>query len=135
MAKEIKVFIVEDDSLMSDMYKNIFELSGYEVEMASDGIEALEKLEKMDPLPVVMMLDIMMPKLNGLEVLEKMKNNEKFKKIPVVICLTNLAGKEDAEKALALGAVKYLVKSEYNPKEVVAKAKEAIDEYLEKNSS
>ena len=74
----------------------------------------------------------MMPKMNGLEVLEKMKADEKTKKIPVVV-LTNLAGQQDAETAIAKGAVKYIVKSEYEPKEVVKMVKEILAGYSRDN--
>ena len=66
-----------------------------------------------------------LPKKNGFDVLRDIKNNPKLKTIPVVM-LTNLAGQADAEKALSLGAVLYLVKSQYNPKEIIDKIKEIL---------
>ena len=119
------IFMAEDDPLMSRMYEKAFRMSGYELEMALDGEEALSKLEKMEHPPTVILLDVMMPKVNGFDVLRKVKENEKLKKIPVIM-LTNLAGENDAEKALGLGAVLYLVKSQYDPKEIVNKVKEII---------
>jgi len=120
-----KIFIVEDDPLMSRMYEKAFRLNGYDVELAFDGEEGLKKLKDMDDKPTVMLLDIMMPKMSGFDVLKELKEEKDLKKIPV-IALTNLAGKEDAEKALKLGAKLYLVKSQYDPKEVVEKVKELI---------
>jgi CheY-like chemotaxis protein len=70
----------------------------------------------------------MMPKLNGLELLEKLKADPATKKIPVIM-LTNLAGQADAEKAMTLGAVKYIVKSEYEPKQIVNMVKEILSGY------
>jgi len=70
----------------------------------------------------------MMPKMNGLEVLGKMKADPEIKKIPVVV-LTNLAGQQDAEKALSMGAVRYIVKSEYEPKQVADIVKEILAGY------
>ncbi|MCX6788246.1 MAG: response regulator [Candidatus Kaiserbacteria bacterium] len=117
--------MAEDDPLMSRMYERAFRLAGDELMMAHDGEEAITLLQKADPKPVVILLDIMMPKLNGFDVLRKIKEDEKLKSIPVIM-LTNLAGDSDAEKALSLGAVLYLVKSQYSPKEIVAKVTEII---------
>lgn len=121
MAKVL--LIVEDDPLMSRMYQKIFTFEKYEVEVAHDGEEGLEKARKKSP--TVILLDIMMPKMNGLEVLEQLKKDPDTKKIPVII-LTNLAGEKDAEKAMMMGAVKYIVKSEHEPKEVVKMVKEIV---------
>ena len=121
-----KIFIAEDDLAIRRMYEFGFKLFGYEVESASDGEKALETIEAMEPLPVAILLDIMMPKLSGFEVLQQLKANDKFKNIPVVV-LTNLSGRDDIEKALELGAELCLVKSQYDPKEVVEKVKEVID--------
>lgn len=128
-----KIFLVEDDPLMVRMYEKAFKLSGYDVEMAFDGEEALAKLETMEPKPTLILLDIMMPKLNGLDVLRSLEKNPDLKSIPVIM-LTNLAGEKDAEKSLELGAVLYLVKSQYEPKQVVEKVKEVISGYSRKEN-
>jgi len=111
-----KILIVEDDPLMTRLYQKVFKFEKYEVEVASNGMTGLEKVETFKP--TLILLDIMMPKMNGLQVLAKLKANPETKKIPVVV-LTNLAGTQDAETAMAKGAVKYIVKSEHEPKEVV----------------
>lgn len=121
-----KILIIEDDPLMSRMYQKIFTFEGYEVEMARDGEEGIEKVRA--GKPTLILLDIMMPKMNGLQVLEKLKADPDTKAIPVVM-LTNLAGQQDAETALAKGAVKYIVKSEYEPKQVTNMVKEIIAGY------
>lgn len=121
MAKVL--LIVEDDPLMSRMYQKIFTFEKYEVDSAGDGQEGLEKARLTKP--TVILLDIMMPKLNGLQVLEKLKADPETKNIPVIM-LTNLAGEKDAETALMKGAVKYIIKSEHEPKEVVNMVKEII---------
>lgn len=123
-----KLFIAEDDPLMSRMYERAFRLGGHELTIAHDGEEALALLQKSTEQPTVILLDIMMPKMNGFDVLRKIKEDEKFKRIPVIL-LTNLAGDQDAEKGLELGAVLYLVKSQYNPKQVVEKVEEIIKAY------
>lgn len=121
-----KVLIVEDDPLMSRMYQKIFAFEGYEVEFAVDGEEGLEKAKTVSP--TIILLDVMMPKLNGIQVLEKLKIDPATKGIPVVM-LTNLAGQQDAETALSKGAVKYIIKSEYEPKQVADMVKEIIAGY------
>ncbi len=120
-----KLFIAEDDPLMIRMYERAFRLGGHDLTMAGDGEEALAVLGKMDPKPILILLDVMMPKMSGFDVLRKIKEDENLKKIPVIL-LTNLAGQEDAEKGLSLGAVLYLVKSEYSPKQVMEKVEEII---------
>ena len=117
------LLIVEDDPLMSRMYQKIFSFEKYEVATASNGEEGLEKVRTLKP--TVVLLDVMMPKMNGLQVLEKIKTDPDIKHIPVVM-LTNLAGEKDAETALMKGAVKYIVKSEHDPKQIVGMVKEII---------
>jgi len=121
-----KILIVEDDPLMRRLYQKIFTFEKYEVESAEDGEEGLDKARKSKP--TLILLDIMMPKMNGLQVLEKLKADPDLKKIPVVM-LTNLAGQKDAETALAKGAVKYIVKSEYEPKQVADMIKGVLAGY------
>lgn len=118
-----KILIIEDDPLMSRLYQKIFKFEGYDVDVAADGAEGLEKI-RLNP-PTLILLDVMMPKLNGLQVLSKLKSDPATKSIPVVI-LTNLAGEKDAENALTQGAVKYIVKSEYEPKQVTNMVKEIL---------
>jgi len=121
-----KILIVEDDPLISRLYEKIFTFEKYEVSLAPDGQEGLDKarLEK----PTLILLDVMMPKMNGLQVLERLKADPETKKIPVVI-LTNLAGEKDAETALTKGAVKYIVKSEHDPKQITDMVKEILSGY------
>ena len=120
------LLIIEDDPLMSRMYQKIFTFEKYQVEIASDGEEGVAKAQTVKP--TVILLDIMMPKMNGLQVLEKLKADPATKSIPVII-LTNLAGQQDAEAALAKGAVKYIIKSEHEPKEVADMVKQIIAGY------
>lgn len=110
-----KILIIEDDPLMLRMYQKIFTFQKYDVEVAADGEEGLAKVA--ETKPTIILLDVMMPKLNGLQVLERLKSDPETKKIPVIM-LTNLAGQQDAETALSKGAVKYIVKSEHEPKEI-----------------
>lgn len=121
-----KILIVEDDPLMSRMYQKIFSFEGYQLDIAGDGEEGLEKIRTQKPN--LILLDVMMPKMNGFQVLEKIKADPETKKIPVIM-LTNLAGQADAEKAITMGAVKYIVKSEYEPKQVTNMVKEILKGY------
>ena len=118
------VFIVDDDPAMRDLYTRTFKLSGYDVETAVNGQEALDKLSALEQKPDIILMDIMMPKLSGFEVLENIKKNDSLAKIPV-IALTNLASlnsaQSDLKKIRALGAVDVVVKSDIDPKELVKK--------------
>ena len=110
-----KILIIEDDALLSRMYQTIFASNAYEVELATDGQEGLDKARAVSP--TLILLDIMMPKLNGMEVLKQLKADPAVTNIPVVV-LTNLAGNSDVQTALELGAVRYIIKSEHKPKQV-----------------
>ncbi len=113
-----KLFLAEDDPLMSRMYERALRLGGHEVELAHDGEAALTQLKAATPKPDLIVLDIMMPKMSGFDVLKNIKEDQALKNIPVVL-LTNLAGKDDAQKGTDMGAALYMVKSDYNPKQVV----------------
>ena len=121
-----RILIIEDDALIARMYEAAFKFEKYEVDIAHNGKDGLEKLKK--NRPSLILLDIMMPKMNGIDVLREMKADPRYKGIPVVM-LTNLSGSKDIEEALSLGAVKYIVKSKYKPKEVVAQIKEILAGY------
>jgi len=110
-----KIVIIEDDALISRMYQKIFLSKGHQVEVAVNGEEGMEKITTLKPN--LILLDIMMPKVNGLELLKKIKSTPDIARVPVVV-LSNLSGTTDIETALAEGAVKYIVKSDYKPKEV-----------------
>lgn len=118
-----KILIVEDDVLLSKMYTSIFSSGDYQVDSAVDGQDGLEKART--NRPDLILLDIMMPKLNGMEVLSKIKSDPDLEQIPVVI-LTNLAGDNDVQTALGMGAVRYIIKSEVKPKEVEAIVSEIL---------
>lgn len=116
MRHHTKILIVEDDELIRRMYQQIFAFRGYKVDIAADGREGLSKAT--DGGYALILLDIMMPKLNGIAMLHALKESPKGRATPVVI-LTNLMGTADAEAALAAGAIKFICKSDYSPKDVV----------------
>ncbi len=111
-----KILLIEDDLLMVRLYQKVFTFEKYEIETAMSGQEGLDKARSSKP--ALILLDIMMPKMSGLEVLDKLKADPETKGIPVVT-LTNLAAQKDAQAALAKGAVKHIIKSEHEPKEIV----------------
>jgi len=121
-----KILIVEDDPLISRMYQTVFKFEGFDVDMARNGEEGIEKLKK--DKPSLVLLDIMMPKMSGIDVLREVKDDPMTKNIPVVV-LTNLSGMRDAETALSMGAVKFIVKSKNKPKQIVAQIKEVLAGY------
>lgn len=122
-----KILIVDDDPLLVRMYQKKLENDGYTVDSADDGIKALEKVTEF--APNLILLDIMMPKMNGLEVLTQLKDNKVTEGIPIIL-LTNVGSSDgDVERGLELGAVAYLVKASNRPKEVVEKVKEILAGY------
>lgn len=122
-----KILLIEDDPLMMRLYKKVFERNGFEVEIAERGPEGLAKAESSKP--DLILLDIMMPEMDGFEVLKRLKENPSTHDVKV-IALTNLAGEEDAKKAIELGAVRYIIKSEHDPEEVVKSSKEVLGKDL-----
>ena len=125
MSDTKQVLLVEDEPFLSGMYQTKLKLEGFNVDTAADGEEALEKMKgtKYD----IILLDIMMPKLNGFDVLKEMRADKKgpLGSIPVIM-LTNLGQKSDVEQAMALGANDYIVKAHFTPGEVVQKIKDLI---------
>jgi len=116
------IMIIEDDSFVMDIYQTKLALEGYNIISAINGMEAIKKIEDPECNPDLILLDIVMPYVNGLEVLKKLKENDKFKKIPTIL-LTNLSQKEDIDQGVELGADDYLIKSHFTPSEVLKKIK------------
>lgn len=119
-----KVLIVDDDAFLLDMYALKFKESGFLVEVARNGEEAIAKAK--DAGPDVILLDIVMPKMDGFDVLRTIKKDNLAPNSAVVI-LTNLGQKEDVERGSKLGADDYIVKAHFTPSEVVAKVKSVLE--------
>lgn len=119
-----KALIVEDDVFVISIYETKLEHEGFEVEVAGNGLEALKKLENFKP--DLILLDILMPYLDGLGTLKEMKKNQDWKNIPVIM-LTNLSEKDKVEEALSLGADDYLIKSHFTPSEVIVKIRAVME--------
>jgi len=118
-----RILLVDDNPTLLDMYKERLEAGGYEVVTASNGQEALSKA--VEYLPQCMLLDIMMPKINGFDVLENIRSNNETKNIPVIM-LSALVQDSNKEKGIKEGADDYIVKSETIPGEVITKIENVI---------
>ena len=124
MPKEkTKILLVEDDSFLLGMYATKFELEGFQVIVAEDGEKAVRMALK--ELPDVVLLDIILPKLNGFDVLKQLKAEATTAKIPVIL-LTNLSQRDEIERGLKMGAEDYLIKAHFMPSEVVEKIKKIL---------
>jgi len=112
-----KVMLVEDDPLIIRLYDKTLKLAGYEVESADNGLSALEQLPHY--MPQIILLDIMMPTMNGVEFLNNMKKDASVASIPVIV-LTNVADSDVTMSAVDAGAALVLIKSQTEPDDVVA---------------
>jgi CheY-like chemotaxis protein len=118
-----KILIVDDDQFYQKIYKRKFELAGFEADVAGDGEEGLAKMRAFKPDLVFM--DLIMPKVDGFEAIERAKADPVIKDIPI-IALTNLSSADDAKLVLEKGALEIVVKSNVNPDEVVQKSKSIL---------
>jgi CheY-like chemotaxis protein len=123
MAK--KILLVEDEDIMIDLLQRKLKKEGYEVFVARDGEEGLKKMREMDPKPDLILLDIIMPKMGGFEVMEEMVKDESLKNIPVIV-ISNSGQPVELDRAKKLGAKDWLIKTEFDPKEVLEKVKKQI---------
>jgi len=112
------ILLIEDDSLVAGMYQTKLSLMGYTVRVAADGEEGWTMLTS-NP-PDVLLLDIVLPKRDGFEILSAIRKDPKLKHLPVLL-LTNLGQKPDVQKGLDLGANDYIIKAHFTPAEVVEK--------------
>ena len=115
MAKK-KIHLIEDDPLLSRMYERLFAIHGYDFLVDLDSQVGLERVKT--EKPDLVLLDIMMPNLNGLEVLKLLKSDDATKAIPVVL-ITNVEDVDTQKQAKELGADGYLIKSRFDPDETV----------------
>lgn len=111
-----KILLVEDDPLIYRMYQKLFTLEGYETEIAENGQEGLDKIDSFKP--DIILLDIMMPTMNGVEMLTHLKENPATANIPTVV-LTNVSDIRVANEVFAKGANLSIVKSEADPDQII----------------
>lgn len=117
------VLIIEDDVFLAEIYQKKFEMEGFRVSVAINGEKGLADIVKKKP--DIVLLDILLPKLDGFAVLEAAKANNAIKDIPIIL-LTNLGQKDDVQRGLSEGAVDYLIKTHFKPSEVVDKVKKVL---------
>jgi DNA-binding response OmpR family regulator len=120
---KIHVLIVEDDSFLANIYKTKFDMEGFKVSVSENGEAGWNDVKKKKP--DIVLLDILLPKMDGFAVLEKLKTDADVKNIPIIL-LTNLGQKDDVQKGLDMGASDYLIKAHFKPSEVVEKVRSVL---------
>ena len=121
--QKAKILIVEDDKFLRELLVHKLETEGFKVLTAIEGKEALKKIK--EELPQLILLDLVLPGIDGFEVLRQIKENPQTNKISVII-LSNLGQKEEVEKGIQLGADDYLIKAHFTPEEIIKKVKEIL---------
>ena len=119
------VLIIEDDVFLTNIYATKFGKSGYNVVLAENGEVGIKRLDEVRP--DIILLDILMPKMNGFDFLEALKIKPSNNSTPVIL-LTNLSQKDDVKRGLALGATDFLIKAHFMPSEVVAKVESVLSD-------
>jgi DNA-binding response OmpR family regulator len=121
--KQAKIILIEDDITLREMYRAKLMQSNYQVFEAEDAEQGMQLI--LDEQPDLILLDLILPKGNGFELLERIKSNLKTKKIPIIV-LTSLGQSSDRQEVLDLGAADYLVKPETTLPEIISKIKEHL---------
>ncbi len=124
MSGNTKIAIVEDDSVIRQMYRIKFENEGFEVQVADNGRDGVALVAHMKP--DVILLDLHMPEMNGAEALAEIRKTSSGKSIPVII-LTNVGEEESPKSLRSLGIHSYIVKADFTPRQVVARVKTALE--------
>ncbi len=126
MANNLKksILVVEDDKFLRELLIRKLEDEGFEVSMAVDGKEALRKIE--EGLPQLILLDLVLPGIDGFDILEQIKKDPRTGKIPVII-LSNLGQREEVERGLELGAADYLIKAHFTPNDIIKRVKKLLE--------
>lgn len=122
MAK--KILIIEDDKFLRELIVQKIIKEGYDIDEAIDGEDGIKKVKELKP--DLVLLDLILPGIDGFEVLARMKEDVSVSQIPVII-LSNLGQKDDVEKGLKLGAVDYLIKAHFTPGEIINKIKAVLE--------
>ena len=118
-----KILLIEDEEIMIDLLQKKFIEENYEIHVARDGEEGLEKMKQI--MPDLILLDIIMPKKGGFEVLEEKLEDDDLKDIPVII-ISNSGQPVELDRAKELGVKDWLIKTNFNPQEVLEKVKKQI---------
>ena len=123
LEQKIKVLLVEDDTMLVDMYFMKFEGEGFDVWKAGNGVEGMALLAEKGK-PDIILLDVIMPQMDGFSMLKTIKEGE-HKDVPVIL-LTNLGQENDMKRGMELGATDYLVKANLTPQQVVDKVRAVL---------
>lgn len=118
------ILLAEDDKYISQAYKDGLARAGFKVVTAFDGLEAIKKAKQVKP--DIILLDIILPRLDGFEVLKRLKADDGVKDVPVLI-ISNLGQDSDIEKGKELGAADYLIKANWSMREVIKKINKSLD--------
>lgn len=120
-SRQNSVYVIEDDPFLVKAYKFIFEKENLKMEQSLNGEDAVMYIESHEP-PDIVLLDLMLPGISGFEVLEKIRANDRWKQVAVMI-VSNLGEPQDVEKGKDLGAVDYMVKASVNLEDIVRSVK------------
>jgi len=124
MKKKKKILFIEDERHFQDMLSTIFKDEGFETFSAYNGVDGVKIAE--EESPDIILCDLVLPKKDGFNVINELKNNPKLFNIPIII-LTNLEENQNVEKVLSSGAKMYLVKANYTLDDIVAKVKDTLE--------
>jgi DNA-binding response OmpR family regulator len=120
---EKSILLVEDDPFLIDIYSSKLKEAGFNVAVIEDGAMVFEKAKEI--MPVLVILDLVLPHIDGWGILKQLKESQETASVPVVV-FSNLSQKSDIDKALEMGAAEYMIKSQYTPSEVVEKIKKFL---------
>ena len=123
MTKKPVLLLIEPDEFLADIYEKNLTMNGYKVFLAKTGEKGINLAETKKP--DLILLEIMLPQTNGFELLSRMKGHKLIKNIPIIV-ITKLGQKQDVEKAYALGALDYVIKTHFSPSELVDKIKRLL---------
>ncbi|MBI2626171.1 MAG: response regulator [Candidatus Nealsonbacteria bacterium] len=118
-----KIILVEDDPFLADIYGTKLKEAGFNIEVVVEGDGVIPKIK--EKKPDLLILDIVLPHLDGWEIIRQIKEDEDLKDLKIMI-LSNLGQKNEVEKGIKLGAVKYLIKAHYTPSEITAEIKKIL---------
>lgn len=118
-----KILIIEDEEILTDLLEKKLTQVGYDVSVAEDGVEGINQVEK--SVPDLILLDIVMPKMGGFEVMKELQKKEEFAKIPIII-ISNSGQPVELDLAQKLGAKDWLIKTDFDPQEVLDKVVKQI---------
>ena len=121
--KPKKILLIEDEELIVTLLQRKLEKEGYQISVARNGVEGMEKMR--ENKPDLILLDIVMPRMGGFEVLGEMRNEKELRVIPVII-ISNSGQPVELDRAKKMGVRNWLIKTEFDPKEVLSKVKKQI---------